>query len=95
MDTLDGLKGKLGKVQMALANPEVKYIIEILNDIGKRKLVQDLTSSGEEAVRALGFQQGIGIVNILPEVLEAEIKHIEAIGHAQIKAKLGLTKLKK
>jgi len=90
METIEGLKGKLTRVMMAMENAEVKYIKEIINDIARTKLVQDMTNGGEEAVRALGFQQGIGIINMLPDVLESQIKHMEAVGQAQIKSRLGI-----
>lgn len=90
MDSIDGLNGKLLKVQQAYQSADVKYVIEVMNEIAKNKLTQDLLAGGEEAVRALGFQQGIGIINILPDILEQQIKGLEQIGKAQLKSKLGI-----
>lgn len=90
MESIDALNGKLIKVRQALESADGKYLVEVLNDIAKTKLTQDLLNKGEDAVRALGFQQGIGIINILPEILEQQIKGIEAINAAQLKTKLGM-----
>lgn len=88
MDSIEGLKGKLLKVQQAFANPEVQYIVGVLNDLAKRVLTQNLTAKGEEAVRALGFQQGIDVINILPDILENEVKTMEAANSQKIKEQL-------
>lgn len=90
MDSIDGLNGKLIKVQQAYQSPDVKYVIEVMNDIAKNKLTQDLLASGEEAVRALGFQQGIGIINILPDILEQQIKGLKQVNEVNLKSKLGI-----
>jgi hypothetical protein len=90
MESLDGLNGKLIKVKQAYESADVKYIIEVMGEIAENKLTQDLLAKGEEAVRALGFQQGIGIIKILPDILEQQIKGIEAFNSQQIKSKLGM-----
>jgi hypothetical protein len=90
MESLDGLNGKLIKVKQAYESADVKYIIEVLGEIAENKLTQDLLAKGEEAVRALGFQQGIGIVKILPDILEQQIRGIEEINARQLKSKLGM-----
>lgn len=90
MDSIDGLNGKLIKVQQAYQSADVKYVIEVMNDIAKNKLTQDLLASGEEAVRALGFQQGIGIINILPDILEQQIKGLKQVNEVNLKSKLGI-----
>jgi len=86
--TLDELNGRLTKVQMAFANEHVKYVMEVLKEIGETKLTQDMLAGGEEAVRALGFQQGIGVIKILPDILMAEIAQISARNTTELKSKL-------
>ena len=88
--TLEEVKGALSRIQMAFADPNVKIIVDELNALAKDKLTQDLLAKGEEAVRALGFQQGIGIINILPELLESTIKAKEMQMSAEARSKLKL-----
>lgn len=71
--SIDSLNSKLIKVQNALNNPEVKYLISILDEIAANRLRNDFEAKGEEAVRALGFQQGIGVIKILPQKIMADI----------------------
>ena len=73
--SIDALNSKLVKVQNALNNPEVKFLISILDEIAANRLRNDFEAKGEEAVRALGFQQGIGVIKVLPQKIMADIAY--------------------
>lgn len=77
MRTIDEVKGALGAVRMALASEHGQILVKELKKIAEEKLLSDLTANGENAVRALGFQQGIGVISILPDILEASVKNYE------------------
>lgn len=88
MRNLEELKGAFANMQRCYASPEVKAVLAELKKIANEKLEQDLLNRGEEAVRALGFQQGIGVVNILPDILESSIKAKESTDRAALEKKL-------
>lgn len=90
MRTIDEVKGALGAVRMALASEGGQVIVRELKKIAEEKLLSDLTANGENAVRALGFQQGIGIINILPEILEASVKAYEQNQSKQFKSTIAI-----
>lgn len=73
MASIDELNGKLSRIQQAMASEDVKFLMGLLDDVAKNRLISDLQAKGEEAVRALGFQQGIGVIKLLPMILEQEI----------------------
>ena len=88
MRNIDELNGALAKITMALASADGQTIKAELERIGEDKLQQDMLAKGEEAVRALGFQQGIGIIKILPELLSQAIKMREKQNTDSVKKRL-------
>lgn len=88
MSSIDELNGKLTRITQALNSAEGRYICEILEDVAKNKLTADLMAKGEEAIRALGFQQGIGVIKILPDMIKQDIEIIKARSEQDLKNKL-------
>lgn len=68
--TRDEVNGRLVKLQEARQNEHVIYWLKILEELGKDLVVQSYNEKGEEAVRALGVQKGIGMCLMLDKIYE-------------------------
>jgi hypothetical protein len=88
--TIDELRGALVKIQQVYMTEDFKYVLSEVKRIKDDKLIQDLTACGEEAIRALGFQQGIGILEMLPQLLDSTIKMKEQQMSQEMRSKLKL-----
>ena len=71
--TNDELKGKVARLQRAAANPEVKYWLECVKELGEIRLIQDYHAKGEEAVRAMGIQMGIGMALKIEDIYSVQL----------------------
>jgi hypothetical protein len=75
--SIDEMRGALIAIQQNRLSEHGRVFFKELKKIADDRLAQDYTAKGEEAIRALGFQQGIGVALSLFEIFEATVKQME------------------
>jgi len=81
MATIDEIKGKLNRLQIARANLDVDYWLKCLKELADDMLIQSYNLPAEEAVRAMGVQKGIGMALMLDKIYETTVR---ADAHSKI-----------
>lgn len=88
--TMDELRGVAIGLQQAAMSKEVQLWLKELKQLAEDRLAQDYQAKGEEAVRALGFQQGVGLCIALADIFDHTLRQAEKTNQQDLKNKLKL-----
>lgn len=86
--TLDELRGIAVTLRQASMSKEVQVWLKELKQIAEERLAQDYVAKGEEAVRGLGFQQGVGVCMALADIFDHTLIQAEKANQQELKNKL-------
>ena len=82
------MRGAATGLRQAAMSKDVQLWLKELKKIAEDRLAQDYTAKGEEAIRGLGFQQGVGVCLALADIYEHTLAQMEQQAQEQFKRTL-------
>lgn len=71
--TPDELRGTLALLTQARMSKDVQVWLKYLKELSDDLVIQAYNEKGEEAIRALGVQKGIGMALLLDKIYESQL----------------------